>query len=510
MSAARAWRQFAQLAMLWRPGDARVPVGPGSFFLAVALAWLAAIAWNAAYFGTIFSAYPLTFVPLGFAFGALDVLPMLFVAWLATLMLQRPSLLWTLAAFFVLAMSVGQNALYAVAVIALTPGQPVTESPYETTVSIVTLLWATIAIGRLLAWADPFRARIVRFGVALLCALAIAATPNRQDPFGYFTPDVTAAATSEDVDADAVDDAPRIDSEAVLSEQGARVDAAVAAIRPGVPGQIDLFVVAFGGDAGENVFRNEVAYAAQLFGERFGATGRVLTLLNNVDTVADTPLATRTNLVRAMRGLAAKIDRDEDIVLLFVTSHGSKDHYIYVALEDASLNQPSPGDLAAALDASGARWRAAIISACYSGGFIPALKGDASIVITAARDDRTSFGCGADSEITYFGRAFLTEGLNETGDLAGAFAIAERNIERREKAEDITASYPQIAIGDGFAAQWSRWLATHPPGAAIPFVPVVPVESDGDGDDTRSRDASEDAETSDRETPAANPLLPLS
>ena len=55
-----------------------------------------------------------------------------------------------------------------------------------------------------------------------------------------------------------------------------------------------------------------------------------------------------------------------------------------------------------------------VISACYSGGFIDALKDERTLVMTAARADRTSFGCSDDSDFTYFGRALFAEALLQT------------------------------------------------------------------------------------------------
>ena len=43
------------------------------------------------------------------------------------------------------------------------------------------------------------------------------------------------------------------------------------------------------------------------------------------------------------------------------------------------------------------------------------------MIITAARADRTSFGCGTQSEITDFGRAFFVDGLNHNDSFEAAF-----------------------------------------------------------------------------------------
>ena len=107
-----------------------------------------------------------------------------------------------------------------------------------------------------------------------------------------------------------------------------------------------------------------------------------------------------------------------------------------------------------------------IISACYSGGFVDALKNSTSMVITAARRDRTSFGCGAESDITYFGDAFLVQGLNQTDSFRGAFEIARQLIAEWEERDKQTPSEPQIAstpLIEAKLADWRRGIRLGPP-----------------------------------------------
>ena len=92
-------------------------------------------------------------------------------------------------------------------------------------------------------------------------------------------------------------------------------------------------VVAFAGDAGEDVFRNEVEYARSLFEQRFDARGHVVVLENNAATATTQPLASWTNLHRALDAIAKKIDPAQDIVLLYLTTHGSQGHELLVDLD---------------------------------------------------------------------------------------------------------------------------------------------------------------------------------
>lgn len=274
-------------------------------------------------------------------------------------------------------------------------------------------------------------------------------------------------------------DAPDYSAERVLYDQHRLVGEALAGLRPQTSGRTDLYVVAFGGDGDENVFRNEVEYVEKLFSERFRAHGRVVVLENNPATVETRPLATWSNLELVLDGLLEdnRFDPDEDILLLFLTSHGDEDHYLYVGMDVLPLDWIGADDLSRMLNERPFRWRVSIVSACYSGGFIDGLKNSTSMVITASRADRTSFGCGSDSDITFFGKAFFVEGLNQTDSFRGAFQIARQQIDEWEADEKQTPSEPQIAstpLIEAKLAQWRRSITLGPP---QPFQTAKPVQS---------------------------------
>lgn len=261
--------------------------------------------------------------------------------------------------------------------------------------------------------------------------------------------------------------------EATIYAQPQLLADALDRIAPQRPDRIDLYPVAFGGDASEDVFRNEVEFAERMLAQRFDAQDRTLALLNHPHSSARRPLATATNLERALAGLGQRMDPEQDILFLYLTSHGSEEHELYVNQPPLPLDPITPQRLRAALDASGIRWRVIVVSACYSGGFIDALREARTLVLTAARADRPSFGCGTDSQITWFGKAFLAEALNDTADFIEAHARARRAIEAWEREEGFEeASEPQIDIGTGIAAQLRRWRAQFQPGPALPFAPA--------------------------------------
>jgi len=284
---------------------------------------------------------------------------------------------------------------------------------------------------------------------------------------------VPALTASDIVHGDnAQDDDPVASYEDLMYAQPDLLAASLARLRPQTPGKTDLYALGFAGDAEQNVFRNEVDYLPKLLAQRFGADGRVVQLIDSPQTFATVPLATRTNLYEALAGIAAKMDVNEDILLLFLTSHGSQDHQLAVVMGEMPLDQLTPEDIRDALDAAHIRWRVIVVSACFSGGFIPALRDPHTMIITAARSDRTSFGCGNDSKVTWFGKAFLTEALNQTSDFHDAYLRASAIIAGWEKRDGETPSEPQYWAGTDIQQKLDAWRATLPSAAAVPFVPA--------------------------------------
>ena len=309
----------------------------------------------------------------------------------------------------------------------------------------------------------------VRGAAAALVAFALVVGPWMVlEPQGPWRTDVPDPALSGDYVAQPGElDEP----ETAMYAQGPLLDAALSRLAPQRPGHVDLYGVAFGGDAGEDVFRNEVDYFERLLATRFDAAGRVLALLNHPDRAATNPLATATNLERALRGVARRMDVVEDVLFLYLTSHGTEDHWIYVNQPPLPLDPIDPRRLREALEASGIRWRVLVVSTCYSGGFVESLRDPRTLVLTASRADRSSFGCGADSDITYFGNAFLAQGLNRTTDFVEAFSIAKRLVAEWERAEDFPASEPQMAEGAHIGERLTAWRAGFRPGPVVEFKP---------------------------------------
>ncbi|MFO3705514.1 C13 family peptidase [Xanthomonas codiaei] len=265
---------------------------------------------------------------------------------------------------------------------------------------------------------------------------------------------------------------------------------ALSALQPQRPGVTDLYVVGFAGDASDDVFRNETLYLKQLFEQRFDARGRVVALVNNPDNLGEqpyAPLATYDNLYDTLAAVGKRMDRKEDALLLFVTTHGTEDHTLYVQVDGNEEDFISPQDLRTALDDAGIDHRIIVLSACYSGGFIPALRSPDTLILTAARADRPSFGCGNTSNATYFGQAWLIDAMNQSDDSLAAFTMAKAAITAREKQDGELPSLPQQSLGKRIAPVLARWRAGLTPGPAVayPYPPVAPaVDAGADLDDS--------------------------
>ncbi|MBS0431884.1 MAG: peptidase C13 [Proteobacteria bacterium] len=285
----------------------------------------------------------------------------------------------------------------------------------------------------------------------------------------------TTSATQEDSSGTLSDrgwphDAPT--PEQVIYSQSDLLDKAIAQLHPRTPGKVNLYAIAFAGDGSENVFRNEAEYLQRLFAARFDAAGHVLVLENNPSTLATRPLADWSNLESALDAMAEKMDPKQDILLLYLTTHGSEDHTLLVDMDPLPLDQIGASDLPGILAEHPFRYRVVVVNACYSGGFIPPLRGNGTMVITAARSDRSSFGCGEQSQLTWFGHAFLVDALNRTANFRDAFGLARQQVAAWEKRDDYQPSDPQISAGEGIAAQLGKWRGGFAPGAAIPFAPA--------------------------------------
>jgi hypothetical protein len=251
---------------------------------------------------------------------------------------------------------------------------------------------------------------------------------------------------------DAAAERPRLQlSQQTFEAQQALWEKTMAAIAHQRPGVTDVYALVFAPYAAEDVFLRESTLVSRVLAERFDAEGRVVHLVNHVSTTQTHPWATALNLERAIDAIAQRMDRDKDVLVVYMTSHGASDFKLAASHWPLQVPPVTPGELREALDKAGVRNRVIAISACYSGGWVDALAGDTTLVMTAADATHTSYGCGRRSELTFFGRAMFDEQLRKTHSFEQAFARAVPLIRQREidAGKDDGFSNPQIRVGAG-------------------------------------------------------------
>jgi hypothetical protein len=258
-------------------------------------------------------------------------------------------------------------------------------------------------------------------------------------------------------------------AEALLYDQPARIAAVVARVTPSEPGAPRAYFVGFAGDADLEVFSRETQFARQAFATRFGSADRSVLLINDAGDSDSWPIASLSGLGQALKLLATRMDPEQDVLVLFLTSHGSEDG-LEVRNGSLPLAQIDPEDLRQALDESGIRWRVVVVSACYAGVFVEALKNETTAIVTASDADHSSFGCQADRDLTWFGEAFLRDSLPESDSLEEAFARAARLITQREDREHEVHSNPQLYVGALMRNKLHELESSHPSTRGSPVI----------------------------------------
>jgi hypothetical protein len=215
----------------------------------------------------------------------------------------------------------------------------------------------------------------------------------------------------------------------------------------------DVYFVGFAGYGEQKVFRKEAELARQVFGSRFAATNRSLLLVNDIHDRQTYPLATFNNLRIAVNAIGRRMHRDRDTLVLMLTSHGNDEDGIAITNGKMPEDALSPEDAQKILDESQIRWRVIIVSACYSGIFIPVLKNDSTLIMTAADSRHSSFGCDDTRDLTYFGEALLRDALPHACSLSQAYSDTAQIIRRRETEEGDIHSNPKLFVGPRMQAR---------------------------------------------------------
>jgi hypothetical protein len=144
--------------------------------------------------------------------------------------------------------------------------------------------------------------------------------------------------------------------------------------------------------------------------------------------------------------------------LLYLTSHGSPEgvlvgdrtwtpNMVSALLSDTCTNRPV----------------VVIISACFSGVFVSPLDDANRMVLTAARPDRTSFGCGEADRYTYFDGCVLHE-IGAAHDFVALAHHVQACVAKEEQDTHMSPpSEPQLDIGAALRPTLPLYAFTAPP-----------------------------------------------
>ena len=335
-------------------------------------------------------------------------------------------------------------------------------------VILVMLLLATWWIGAVVAilrgaGVGSYQSPAIRgFGLAVVSLLAVAATPSFPtfvgNDFNLASYNVWEWASAK-FRKGAEERTAEVDVATLELLQPSLLDAEMKKLLPERKGTTDIYAIGAAGWSDQDVFIKELNGGLSALNRSLGLDRGAIRLVNHRDSSETSPIASRTNFAAAVHGIAGVMNKDEDILIVFITSHGSPEGVAFV-LADAISAVLSPDHVASVLDREGIRNRVVIVSACYSGVFAKRLASPSSIVLTAADESSPSFGCSNEREWTYFGDAFFNQSLSEGVSLEQAFEDAKVKISQWETRDELPPSSPQ----GHFGAVISEKLAKLKPG----------------------------------------------
>jgi hypothetical protein len=259
--------------------------------------------------------------------------------------------------------------------------------------------------------------------------------------------------------------------------QHKKLSTAINALQPQRPGVVDAYVVSIGLDS-DMVFARESAEAAKILARRYGAAGRTIYLAaGGDDKSTGAPQGSPSNLATALAAIANKMDIQEDVLILFATSHGDPVSGLAYRDREYAAGMIAPQRLADLLDGIGVKRRMVLLSACYSGIFIPLLTNDQTVIVTAASSQRPSFGCAPGNDWTFFGDALMNNALRKPQKFDAAIAEATGLIRQWENALALQPSRPQVFVGEN-ARIWLDVLENKMPTTASAKVGRPAISTD--------------------------------
>lgn len=248
-------------------------------------------------------------------------------------------------------------------------------------------------------------------------------------------------------------------TEQILVEDRQRLLEQIAALQPSRTDERDVYFLAVGGDGNESVFMRDIEVARAGVQGQFDLVNRSIMLLNHRD-YEHLPLATRPSIAKALQALDERMNPEHDLLIVHLVSHGSRVGELTLRQPGLLLPGLTPEDFADMWDSLNVRHRVLVVSACYAGHWLNELQDEHTLIMASARDDRQSFGCGDDSEMTWFSKAVYQSAGFDLSDPDALFEEIDQQIRIWEEEigmEEERWSYPQFHLGDGLRA----WLSQH-------------------------------------------------
>ena len=230
----------------------------------------------------------------------------------------------------------------------------------------------------------------------------------------------------------------------------------VAAFDPAALAETKFKSVLVAGDPSVLAFDHAAERLVRDLRTRTQSAGIVQLTAREDHRTAAIPLATTFNVLSTVEAMQPGPNEG---CLLFITAHGAPKQGL--ALPRSSGDQflaPSRLDIALARGCGNAP-TIVVLSGCYTGTYLEsAMTRDNRIVLTAARADRASFGCGANNQFTFFDQCLLdTIEAMAGATWRDAFSRTRACVATREVSLNMLPSEPQAHFGSAVAGMKLPW-----------------------------------------------------
>jgi Peptidase C13 family len=218
--------------------------------------------------------------------------------------------------------------------------------------------------------------------------------------------------------------------------QATLLDEEISHLAPEQNGKTNIYAIGLARWSEQDVFVKELNGGLQSLARVLSLDGHILRLINHPDTVTSTPIASRQNFAADVHAVAKVMDREEDVLVVFMTSHGSETG-VALWLPGATSADLSPTEVASVLDGEGIKNRVVIVSACYSGVFVKPLANEHTMpggdlkeafldAKVAIAQWETHYGLQHSNPQGYFGRELMAKlaPLYQSASVASPKAMA--------------------------------------------------------------------------------------